>query len=90
MNDKIRIIVNVSDKGVREELEVPALMTAGELMIALDTIYGLCMDRENIFQYYLKADHPKALLRGNKTLQDYGVRMGTEIYVPEGDYGKKI
>ena len=32
-----------------------------------------------IFQYYLKADNPKALLRGNKTLKDYGVRNGTEI-----------
>lgn len=79
MKDKIRIIANIPDRAVREELEVPDNITANELIMAFDRMYGLGMDEDNIFQYYLKADNPKALLRGNKTLKDYGVRNGTEI-----------
>ena len=79
MKDKIRIIANIPDRAVREELEVPDNITANELIMAFDRMYGLGMDEDNIFQYYLKADNPKALLRGNKTLKDYAVRNGTEI-----------
>lgn len=79
MKDKIRIIANIPDRAVREELEVPDSITANELIMAFARMYGLGMDEDNIFQYYLKADNPKALLRGNKTLKDYGVRNGTEI-----------
>lgn len=79
MKDKICIIANIPEQAVREELEVPDNITANELIMAFDRMYGLGMDEDNIFQYYLKADNPKALLRGNKTLKDYGVRNGTEI-----------
>lgn len=81
MKENVRIIVNVPEKGVREELELPVNITANELITALNQIYSLSMDAENIFQYYLKADNPKALLRGNKTLQEYGIRNGTEICI---------
>lgn len=79
MNDRIRIIANVPDRAIREELEVPAGITANDLIMAFGRMYGLEIDEDNVFQYYLKADSPKALLRGNKTLREYGVRNGTEI-----------
>ena len=81
MKENVRIIVSVPEIGVREELELPVNITANELITALNQIYSLSMDSENIFQYYLKADNPKALLRGNKTLQEYGIRNGTEICI---------
>ncbi len=80
MKNKARIIINIPGEGIREELEVPLDITANDLILALNQIYSLDMDTDNCFQYYLKADNPKALLRGNKILQDYGIRCGTEIY----------
>lgn len=80
MKDKVIITVNIPQCGVRQDLEVPADITANELITALSKIYSLGMNPEYIFNYYLKADNPKALLRGDKTLQELGVRSGTEVW----------
>ena len=53
MKDKIRIIANIPDRAVREELEVPDNITGNELIMAFDRMYGLGIDEDNIFLYYL-------------------------------------
>ena len=40
MKDKIRIIANIPDRAVREELEVPDNITANELIMAFDRMYA--------------------------------------------------
>lgn len=65
------------------DIEVPLDITANELVNALDAAYKLNIDTTDIKKCYLKAENPIALLRGNKTLKEYGVRNGTVINFTE-------
>ena len=65
------------------DLEVPLFITANELVIALNTAYGLGIDTSDINNCYLKAENPIALLRGNKTLSEFGIRNGSTISYSE-------
>lgn len=65
------------------DLEVPLNITANELVIALNAAYSLGINTADIKNCYLTAERPIALLRGNQTLQEYGVRNGTVIYFTE-------
>lgn len=81
MKDKIIVIVNIPFLNVRDDLEIPVNISAIDLISALSYIYKIPVERSNIFNYYLKADNPKALLRGEKPLIDYGLRDGSEIWL---------
>ena len=81
MSEEIVITVNIPQMGLREDLEVPGEITAIDLIEALANIYGLKIDRGRIYDYYLKMDHPKALLRGNQTLAESGMREGSEVWL---------
>lgn len=73
-------IMHVPTRGICEELEIPLDITVLELIQAINTIYSLGVKPDNIYNYCLKADNPKALLRGEKTLREYGLRDGTELW----------
>lgn len=79
MYDKAVIIFNRPDKKIQVDLEIPLDITANELVSALNEAYKLGIDTSNILNCYLKAENPIALLRGNKTLRQYGIRNGTVI-----------
>ncbi len=66
--------------GKMVDLELPLTITANDLVVALNTAYGLGIDTTNIRTCYLKTEQPIALLRGNKTLAQYGIRNGTVIH----------
>lgn len=72
------------DNGLEVELEIPLDITANDLSLALNEAYALGMDTENIFSCYLVAENPIAFLRGNKTLEEFGVRNGTIIIYKRG------
>ena len=74
------VIFNIAKRNVTVDLEVPLYITANELVIALNSAYALQIDTSDIKNCYLKAERPIALLRGNKTLEEFGVRNGTVIY----------
>ena len=80
MKEKITIIVHLPDDG-KEDLEVPIFITANDLILALDQIYSLNINKADMHHYYLKADNPKALLRGNRTLKEYDLRDGTMVWL---------
>lgn len=61
------------------DLVVPLSITANELVSALNTAFDLQIDTADIKNCYLKAEKPIALLRGNKTLAEYGLRNGSVI-----------
>lgn len=61
------------------DLEVPLDITANDLVIALNTVYELGIDTSDIKNCYLKAERPIMLLRGNKTLAEFGLRNGSII-----------
>jgi uncharacterized ubiquitin-like protein YukD len=53
------------------------------LVLALNTAYELKIDVSDIKECYLKSENPIALLRGNKTLAEYGLRNGSIINFTE-------
>lgn len=63
----------------RVELEVPLHITANDLIQGLNEAYLLGMNTEDIFSCYLVSENPIAFLRGNKTLEEYGIRNGSCI-----------
>lgn len=84
MNRDVAIIVfNIVKRQFSIDLEIPLNITANELVVALNTAFELGIDTSNIKNCYLKAENPIALLRGNKTLSEYGIRNGSVITFTE-------
>lgn len=81
--DKAVVIFNITKKDFSVDLEIPLFITANELVIALNSAYDLKIDVSDIKNCYLKAERPIALLRGNKTLAEYGIRNGSIINYTE-------
>lgn len=81
--DTAIVILKLIMKNQSIDLEVPLYITANELVTALNTAYELNIDLSDIKNCYLKAENPIALLRGNKTLADFGIRDGSIILYTE-------
>lgn len=81
--DKAIIVFNNGKWNTTVDIEVPLDITATELVIGLNIAYDLGIDTSNIKNCYLKAENPIALLRGNKTLSQYGIRNGSVIFYTE-------
>ena len=62
-----------------EELEIPNSITANDLIYALNNAYNLGLNSENVVDYYLCSENPIAFLRGEKTLDEFGIRNGSII-----------
>lgn len=77
------VIFMAPNKEVEVDLEVPLNITANDLVIALNSAYDLGVDVSNIKECYLKAENPIVLLKGNKTLEEFGIRNGSIIYYTE-------
>ena len=59
-------------------------LTALELFFGLNEAYGWGHDGNNIPEAYLAAENPIALLRGNRTLAEFGIRDGSVIHYARG------
>lgn len=81
--DTAVVIFHIAKRNVSVDLEVPLHITANELVQALNTAYELRIDTSDIKNCYLKAERPIALLRGNKTLAEFGICNGTLIHYTE-------
>ena len=77
------VVFKMMKRKVIKDIEIPLYITANELVLALNEAYDLGINTTNVKDCYLKAEKPIALLRGNKTLEDFGVRNGTVIYFTE-------
>ena len=77
------IIFNIIQREFSADLEVPLEITANELVLALNTAYGLGIDTTDIKNCHLKSENPIALLRGNKTLKEFGIRNGSIVNFTE-------
>lgn len=78
--NKAIIIFNNMQTNSVVDIEVPLDITANELVVGLNSAYDLGIDTTDIKKCYLKAENPIALLRGNKTLSQYGIRNGSIVY----------
>lgn len=82
-NDHAIVVLNLRRRGITMDLEVPLSISANDLVLALNTACELGIDTSDIQNCYLKTEHPIALLKGNKTLAEFGVRNGTVINYTE-------
>lgn len=83
IRDNAIIILNIIKRNLSVDLEVPLDISANDLVMALNTAYDLGIDTSDIKNCYLKAEKPIALLKGNKTLAEFGLRNGSVINFTE-------
>lgn len=65
------------------DLEIPLDISADELVKALNSAYSLDIDTDNPRNCYIQAENPIALLKGNRTLKDFGIHNGSVIRFTE-------
>lgn len=82
-NDTAIVILKIHKRNISVDLEIPLNISANELVSALNVAYDLNIDTSDIKNCYLKAENPIALLRGNKTLAEFGLRNGSIINYTE-------
>lgn len=83
MEDTAIVMFKNMTNGTSAEIEIPLGITANDLAFALNDAFVLQMDTDNIFKCYLISENPIAFLRGNKTLEEYGLRNGSVIIYQE-------
>jgi uncharacterized ubiquitin-like protein YukD len=81
--EKALVTFNIFDRNLSVDLEIPLDITANEFVNALNIAYELKIDMSDIKNCYLKSERPIALLKGNKTLAEYGIRNGSVIIFTE-------
>lgn len=81
--DTAIVIFNITKRNESYDLEIPLDISANDLVNALNIAYKLNIDTSDIKNCYLKAENPIALLRGDKTLSEYGLRNGSVINFTE-------
>jgi len=82
-NDTAIVIFNIKKRNFTVDLEVPLNISANELVNALNVAYELGINTTDIKNCYLKAENPITLLKGNKTLAEFGLRNGSVINYTE-------
>ena len=82
--ERVTVVLEIPKRGERRDVEIPLYITANELIPALDQTYGLGLDSCDDRRACLQAENPIALLRGGRTLAEYGIRKGSVIYFTEG------
>ncbi|HIR00327.1 MAG TPA: hypothetical protein IAB23_11725 [Candidatus Scybalocola faecavium] len=81
MEKRAYVILRIFDKREEKDLDIPLNISAKQLVLALNTAYELGIDVSDGRNIFLKAENPIVLLKGNKTLEELGVRDGTVINV---------
>ena len=80
MDNKAVVVFKIMKRKKEYDLEIPLDISANDLVAALNTAFDLVIDTGDIKNCYFQAERPIALLKGNKSLAEFGVRNGTIIY----------
>lgn len=78
--DRILIEFYRDRGGPARELDVPADLSAQDLVRALNEAYRLGMDPANPREFFLRAEEPIALIRGKHTLKELGLHDASRVY----------
>jgi uncharacterized ubiquitin-like protein YukD len=84
-DDKVIVVLYLHKKRQKIDLELPLDITVNELIAGLNQAYNLGINQEDINQNYLKTENPIALIKGNKTLRECGMRNATVINITGGN-----
>lgn len=80
MSEQLIMIFHHTKKAETCDIEVPSNLTAIELVSALNDGFDLGIDLKDMTQCYMKTTNPIVLLKGNKTLLEFGLHQGTHIW----------
>lgn len=79
MGKTIVMVLYIHKQNKKIDIQVPLDITANELVEALNDGFNLGINTNDIRQCYLKTENPIALLKGNKTIEEFKLRDGTVI-----------
>ena len=79
--ERIVAVLERHSEGKRTDVDLPLNITANEAIIGLNQAFGLGMDTSDLSRCFLRTENPIALLKGNRTLEEFGLRDGTVIHV---------
>ena len=79
--NKMVLRLKIPKFNLEEDIEVPVSITANDLVFALNKAYNLGIDTNDIENCYLKAENPIVLLKGNKTIEEFGLYNGSLIII---------
>lgn len=79
MENTIIVIFNYKKMNKKIDIEIPLNISANELIYGLNAGLKLGMDLTNVADCYLCTEEPRTLLRGDKLLEEFGIRNGTII-----------
>lgn len=79
MGKSIIAVLHLHKQNKKVDIQVPLNITANELVVALNEGFNLGINTNDIKQCYLKTENPIALLKGNKTIEEFQLRDGTVI-----------
>lgn len=79
--ERIVAVLERHREGKRTDVDLPLNITANEAIIGLNQAFGLGMDTSDLSRCFLRTENPIALLKGNRTLEEFGLRDGTVIHV---------
>lgn len=82
-SDRITAILNIHKKNTKIDVDIPLDITVNELIIGLNEGFQLGLNIGDLSKCYLKTENPIALLKGNKSIAEYGLRNGTTINITE-------
>lgn len=77
--ENVVIIFRARKKKIVTELEIPIGISATELVMGLNEAYDLGIDISNIRECYLISYNPIALIKGDKTIKEFGIRDGSTV-----------
>lgn len=77
--EKAIITFEIEKRQTSVDLEVPLDISADELVKALNTAYSLELDCDNPRNCFMPAENPIVLLKGNRTLKDFGIHNGSVL-----------
>ncbi len=80
MVEKIVVTFMLHDRNESEDLEIPLDVSAHDLVAGLNQAFSLGIPTEDISKFYLAAENPIALVKGNRTLREIGLRNGTMLH----------
>lgn len=78
--EKDTIIVRFRYANKEIDLDIPLSVTAQEFIVAVNEAYNLGIDTADVKSCHLQTENPIALIRGNKTLSEFGLHNGTIVY----------
>lgn len=78
--NRIEVELHIHKQNRCMHIELPICITANELVVALNEGCNLGINTEDITNCYIKAENPIVLLKGNKTVGEYGLRNGSVIH----------